>query len=135
MIARKIKPTTNHIVTTMDRYEAKNDSTIIKIEEAEGVVKDIQRVVAVGPLVRDVKVGDYVRICPDRYIKVKHSLSDDLNADKEMQININFPIVDLESGRYLFLYESDVDYIIEEFADEDKEGKKKLLYEPPVIIN
>ena len=51
--------------------------------------------------------------------------------EKEMQVSINFPIVDLEDGRYLFLYESDVDYIIEEFAPETTE---KVLYTPPTII-
>lgn len=130
MIPRKIKPTVNHIVTTMDRYEDDDEKLIVDIKESLGVVKDIQKVVAVGPLVRDIKVGDYVRICPDRYIKVKHSLAEELN-DKEMQVSINFPIVDLEDGRYLFLYESDVDYVIEEFAPEKTE---KLLYEAPTII-
>ena len=114
----------------MDRYEDDDEKLIVDIKESLGVVKDIQKVVAVGPLVRDIKVGDYVRICPDRYIKVKHSLAEELN-DKEMQVSINFPIVDLEDGRYLFLYESDVDYVIEEFAPEKTE---KLLYEAPTII-
>lgn len=130
MIPRKIKPTTNHIVTTMDKYEEDDSKLVLDVKELAGVVKDIQKVVAVGPLVRDVKVGDYVRICPDRYIKVKHSLAEELN-EKEMQVSINFPIVDLEDGRYLFLYESDVDYIIEEFAPETTE---KVLYTPPTII-
>ena len=130
MIPRKIRPTTNHIVTTMDKYEEDDSKLVLDVKELAGVVKDIQKVVAVGPLVRDVKVGDYVRICPDRYIKVKHSLAEELN-EKEMQVSINFPIVDLEDGRYLFLYESDVDYVIEEFAPETTE---KVLYTPPTII-
>lgn len=130
MIPRKIKPTTNHIVTTMDKYEEDDSKLVLDVKELAGSVKDIQRVVAIGPLVRDIKVGDYVRICPDRYIKVKHTLAEELN-EKEMQISVNFPIVDLEDGRYLFLYESDVDYIIEEFAPETTE---KVLYTPPTII-
>ena len=130
MIPRKIRPTTNHIVTTMDKYEEDDSKLVLDVKELAGTVKDTQRVVAIGPLVRDIKVGDYVRICPDRYIKVKHSLAEELN-EKEMQVSINFPIVDLEDGRYLFLYESDVDYVIEEFAPETTE---KILYTPPTII-
>lgn len=130
MIPRKIRPTTNHIVTTMDKYEEDDSKLVLNVKELAGSVKDIQRVVAIGPLVRDIKVGDYVRICPDRYIKVKHTLAEELN-EKEMQISVNFPIVDLEDGRYLFLYESDVDYVIEEFAPETTE---KMLYTPPTII-
>lgn len=130
MIPRKIRPTTNHIVTTMDKYEEDDSKLVLDVKELAGTVKDTQKVVAIGPLVRDIKVGDYVRICPDRYIKVKHTLAEELN-EKEMQVSINFPIVDLEDGRYLFLYESDVDYIIEEFAPETTE---KILYTPPTII-
>ena len=130
MIPRKIRPTTNHIVTTMDKYEEDDSKLVLDVKELAGTVKDTQRVVAIGPLVRDIKVGDYVRICPDRYIKVKHTLAEELN-EKEMQVSINFPIVDLEDGRYLFLYESDVDYVIEEFAPETTE---KVLYTPPTII-
>lgn len=130
MIPRKIRPTTNHIVTTMDKYEEDDSKLVLDVKELAGTVKDTQKVVAIGPLVRDIKVGDYVRICPDRYIKVKHSLAEELN-EKEMQVSINFPIVDLEDGRYLFLYESDVDYVIEEFAPETTE---KVLYTPPTII-
>ena len=130
MIPRKIRPTPNHIVTTMDKYEEDDSKLVLDVKELAGTVKDTQKVVAIGPLVRDIKVGDYVRICPDRYIKVKHSLAEELN-EKEMQVSINFPIVDLEDGRYLFLYESDVDYVIEEFAPETTE---KVLYTPPTII-
>ena len=131
MIPRKIKPTTNHIVTTMDKYEEDDSKLVLDVKELAGVVKDIQKVVAIGPLDRDVKVGDYVRICPDRYIKVKHNLSDDLMEDKEMEIKINFPVVDLEDGKYLFLFDSDVDYVIEEFSEEKKDN---ILYTPPTII-
>ena len=133
MIPRKIKPMTNHIVTTMDRFESNENKLILDIKEAEGVVKDIQQVLAIGPLVRDVKVGDYVRINPDRYIRVKHNLRDDLNNENEMEVKINFPVVDLESGRFLFLTEGDVDYVIEEFAEE-KDEEKSVLYTPPTII-
>lgn len=133
MIPKKIRPMMNHIVTTMDRFENDDSKLILDIKEAKGVVKDIQKVLAVGPLVRDVKVGDFVRINPDKYIRVKHNLRDDLNNENEMEVKINFPVVDLESGRFLFLTEGDVDYVIEEFAEE-KQAEKSVLYTPPIII-
>ena len=122
---------TSHILTTMDRMEDDGQKLIIDIKESLGVVKDIQKVIAVGPHVRDIKVGDYVRINPERYIKVKHNLRDDLTNDNEMEVKINFPVVDLEDGRYLLLWETDVDFVIEEFGEEQKQ---KLLYQPPTII-
>lgn len=121
------------IVTTMEKYTDDNDKLLVDIKEAEGLVKDIQKVIAVGPHVRDINVGDYVCINPKNYIKVKHNLSDDLNGKNEMEVKINFPVVDLEDGRYLLLWEDDIDYVIEEFGDEIK-PEKKLIYEPPIIL-
>lgn len=134
---RKIRPMTRHIVTTMDRYEIDDEKVLIDIKEAQGVIKEIQRVIAVGPHVRDIQPGDYVKINPKNYIKVKHNLRDDLTNDNEMEVKINFPVVDLEDGRYLFLWEDDVDFVIEEFGDEVNEAKNeqsKLIYTPPTII-
>ena len=130
---RKIRPMTRHIVTTMEKYTDDNDKLLVNIKEVEGLVKDIQKVIAVGPHVRDINVGDYVCINPKNYVKVKHNLSDDLNGKNEMEVKINFPVVDLEDGRYLLLWEDDIDYVIEEFGDEVK-PEKKLIYEPPIIL-
>ena len=130
---RKIRPMTRHIVTTMEKYTDENGKLLVDIKEVEGLVKDIQKVIAVGPHVRDIKVGDYVCINPKNYVKVKHNLSDDLNGKNEMEVKINFPVVDLEDGRYLLLWEDDIDYVIEEFGDEVKQ-EKKLIYEPPIIL-
>lgn len=132
---------TRHIVTTMDKYELDDNKVIIDIKEVEGIVKEIQKVIAVGPHVRDIQPGDYVKINPKNYIKVKHNLRDDLNNENEMEVKINFPVVDLEDGRYLFLWEDDVDFVIEEFGDdiidetaEANDGQHKLIYTPPTII-
>lgn len=122
-----------HIVTTADKYDDGAEKLILNIKEAEGLVKDIQKVIAVGPHVRDINVGDYVCINPKAYIKVKHNLSDDLNGKSEMEVKVNFPVVDMEDGRFLLLWEDDVDYIIEEFGEEIK-LEKKLIYEPPIIL-
>lgn len=124
---------TRHIVTTMEKYADDKDKLLVNVKEAEGLVKDIQKVIAVGPHVRDINVGDYVSINPKNYIKVKHNLSDDLNGKNEMEIKVDFPVVDLEDGRYLLLWEDDIDYVIEEFGDEVK-PEKKLIYEPPIIL-
>jgi len=117
----------------MEKYTDDNDKLLVNIKEVEGLVKDIQKVIAVGPHVRDINVGDYVCINPKNYVKVKHNLSDDLNGKNEMEVKINFPVVDLEDGRYLLLWEDDIDYVIEEFGDEVK-PEKKLIYEPPIIL-
>ena len=98
----------------------------------ENDIDIIQQVIAVGPHVREINVGDYVCINPKNYIKVTHTLQEELNK-KEMEVNVNFPTVELEDGKYLLLWEDDVDYVIEEFGD-DIEPPSNLVLDTPSII-
>ena len=98
----------------------------------ENDIDIIQQVIAVGPHVREINVGDYVCINPKNYIKVKHTLQEELSKP-EMEVNINFPTIELEDGRYLLLWEDDIDYVIEEFGD-DIEPPSNLVLDTPSII-
>lgn len=116
MIPTKIKPMFNHIVVTMEREkEDKKIGEIIDITHKEGTIKDLQTVVSVGDTVKSVKPGDHVKINPTRYIRTRNKLSDELtNAD--LQVNVEFPVVNIGGVEYLFLFDSDIDYIVEEFG-------------------
>ena len=81
---KKIKPLFNAIVTTMDRYteDQYTDGGLIKV--TAGTIKENQKVIAVGSIVRDIKVGDMVSINPIRYAVKKHqegSLKDGVICD------------------------------------------------------
>lgn len=116
MVPTKIKPMFNHIVVTMEREkEDKKIGEIIDITHKEGTIKDLQTVVSVGDTVKAIKPGDHVKINPTRYIRTRNSLRDELsNAD--LQVNVEFPVVNVGGVEYLFLYDSDIDYIVEEFG-------------------
>ena len=126
----------NNIVTTMDVYEEDQlDSGIIKSNKTKGSLKEYQTVLAVGPNVLSIKVGDIVAINPSRYTVMKHndgSLQDGVIKDN-MTIGYKFKTINLDGKECLFLYDQDVDYIIEEFEEvEDKPTTIKVV-KPKII--
>ena len=60
MIIKKIKPLFNTIVTTMDMYteEELKVGGIIDSSKISMSLKEFQKVIAVGPSVRNIEVGD-----------------------------------------------------------------------------
>ena len=82
---KNIKPTANHIVTTMEMYSIEELQGVSKLIDATkmNTVKEYQKVIAVGPFVKDIKVGDMVRINPSRYIQILHKQGSLKGIDKK----------------------------------------------------
>lgn len=117
---KKIKPLTNRVLTTMDLYESPvtNDGIIDSSKEVGGI-KEYQTVIATGPMVRSVKPGDLVVINPTRYQVLKHkegSLKDGVITDNPV-ISYNFPIMVIDDRPCLYLYDSDIDFVIKEYEE------------------
>lgn len=115
-----IKPLFNRIVTTMNKHEEDTITANGITIPNKGAIMEYQTVVAVGSSVRDIKVGDLVYINPTRYAKMKHkqgSLKDGVMGDNPV-IGYEFTTVMLGDKPHLLLYDSDVDFIIEESHDE-----------------
>ena len=130
---RKIRPMGRRIITTKTRFDTKLKNGLFR-STGENIIDVIQQVIAVGSHVREINVGDYVCINPKNYIKVKHTLQEELTDKPEMEIKVNYPTVELEDGTYLLLWEDDVDYVIEEFGDEIEPETKVLVDSPKIII-
>lgn len=134
-IIKKIKPMFNGLITTMNRYEqdVKVKGTDLIDSSKSNAVKEYQTVVAVGPMVRGIEVGDTVFINPNRYAVMKHkagSLQDGVIKDNPV-IGYNFDIVEIEGVNHLYLQDSDIKFVaeIEEF------NENPLIYtEKPEII-
>ena len=134
-IIKKIKPMFNGLITTMNRYEqdVKVKGTDLIESSKSKAVKEYQTVVAVGPMVRGIEVGDTVFINPNRYAVMKHkagSLQDGVIKDNPV-IGYNFDIVEIEGVNHLYLQDSDIKFVaeIEEF------NENPLIYtEKPEII-
>ena len=134
-IIKKVKPMFNGLITTMNRYEqdVKVKGTDLIDSSKSDAVKEYQTVVAVGPMVRGIEVGDTVFINPNRYAVMKHkagSLQDGVIKDNPV-IGYNFDIVEIDGVNHLYLQDSDIKFVaeIEEF------NENPLIYtEKPEII-
>ena len=135
-IIKKIKPMFNGLITTMNRYEqdVKVKGTDLIDSSKSNAVKEYQTVVAVGPMVRGIEVGDTVFINPNRYAVMKHkagSLQDGVIKDNPV-IGYNFDIVEIEGVNHLYLQDSDIKFVaeIEEF------NENPLIYtkKPEIIV-
>lgn len=116
---KKIKPLFTSIVTTMDAYEEGelNYDGLIDSEKTSGTIKDYQTVLAVGPSVLDINVGDIVAINFARYTVVEHkkgSLIDGIVQDNPT-VNYNFNIVNIDDKQCLYLQNNDILFVIEEY--------------------
>ena len=118
---KKIKPLFNRVVTTANMYtedERTNDG-IVDSSKEEGAIMEYQTVVSVGKMVTCVKPGDLVVINPSRYAVMKHkegSMKDGVITDNPV-LGYNFPLIELEGKPHLFIYDSDIDYIIKEVEE------------------
>ncbi len=115
---KKIKPMFNRVLTTCDLYtEDLMTDGIIDSTKVEGAIKEYQTVIACGPTVKCVKPGDVVVINPTRYQVMKHkegTLNDGVIQDNAV-ISYNFPIMAVNDAPCLYIYDSDIEFVIKEF--------------------
>lgn len=118
----KIVPIYNAIITTANRYteeEAKTESGIYLLDNMAGQIKLKQTVIAVGSTAcKDIKVGDTIMINPKQYIRKeqkKKAFQPNPNREEyDSVFYIDLPLEESEGKEILFLYDSDIKYIIEE---------------------
>lgn len=123
MIIKKIKPMFNSIVTTMNKYEHNiKVGNLIDSTKQKGSLKEYQTVLAVGPYIKDIKVGDVVFVNPTRFAVKKHkegSLRDGVITDNPV-VTYNFDVIKIDGNDCLLLQDRDVDFIVEEFEEEEE---------------
>ena len=97
----KCTPLLNHVILTANAYEDGDLAGGIIDDEQKltGHIKEYQTVVAVGPNVKDIKVGDFVVINPKAYARPVHKSKSDsvmgLMAPDEVEMRVEFPIIDI----------------------------------------
>jgi co-chaperonin GroES (HSP10) len=133
---KKIKPLFNMIVTTCNKYDSNKKLAGTSLLDASkaNTVKEYQTVVATGPSVRGIEVGDTVYINPTRYAVKKHqegSLKDGVITDNPT-IGYNFNLVNIDGENHLLLYDSDIMYVAE--IEEFDEQPAIIVEETPTLI-
>lgn len=133
---KKIKPLFTNIVTTAERF--KEDFTEGGIIVAKkGDLKLWQRVLAVGPMVRDIKEGDLVMVSFENYAVRrydKNSLQNDLDNNPTVRYKLNWVNIDDSKGNpqeCLLLNDRDIPYCFE--GEESKEDI--IIPEKKVIVS
>lgn len=131
----KIKPLFDHLLITADRFEKDMVHNGVILAN-KGDLKLWQTVVAVGSVVRDIKVGDKVMINPNDFAVKKYnknSVQNDLDNNPVLTYNFPFETVDDEKGNpkdYLYISDRNVKYVFEGIEKDDSlilPGKTKLI--------
>ena len=131
----KIKPLFDHLLITADKFEKDMVHNGV-ILAGKGDLKLWQTVVAVGSVVRDIKVGDKVMINPNDFAVKKYnknSVQNDLDNNPVLTYNFPFETVDDEKGEpkdYLYISDRNVKYVFEGTEKDDSlilPGKTKLI--------
>lgn len=138
---KKIKPTFNHIVVTMERYSRYYKTGGLIDSSKAGLIKEYQTVVEVGPMVRGIEVGDVIFINPQRYLEIKHHFKDvDANNVQKDDMHAilripRFTIYDGEDGasrEVMLLGDNDVFFVAE--GEEFDENPSIITEEKPKLI-
>ena len=131
---KSIKPMFDSLVTTMNKYEDDGFKNGVIVKQA-GSLKEYQTVLAVGPAVRNIEVGDKVMINPSRYAKMKHnegSLKNGIVADNPI-IGYEFRTVTINDEECLYLQSQDIMYSFEGEEVEDKKDSNIILPDNKII--
>ena len=126
----------NRVLTTCDLYtEDLMTDGIIDSTKVEGAIKEYQTVIACGPHVKSVKPGDVVVINPTRYQVMKHkegTLNDGVITDNAV-LSYNFPIMIVDDNPCLYIYDSDVEFVIKEFEMVNDEATEIVESAPDIV--
>lgn len=131
----------NCLITTKDVYkdDIKTGSIVTK---ASGTMKEYQKVIAVGPMVRNIQVGDTVMINPSRYAVRKYNekpMENSIKNDMELNpvVGYRFNTIMLDNVEHLVLYDQDISYVIEDYEelpDEESTAKNLIGARPSASI-
>lgn len=111
---KEITPRFNYVITTADRGTS---GKIITLGEDHSGLHPLQKVIAVGSFVKDIKVGDIVKINLTQYGKTKYeegSIKENLQSMNPI-VEYDVPTIKLNNEQYLFLRDNAIDYIVNEY--------------------
>jgi len=128
----------NRIVTTMRKYAVDDvdNMKIIDPTKLAGSLKEYQEVIAVGTTVKGINVGDLVCINPKRY-EVKRYNEGSLNdgvLQENKSIGYRFNTVNVDDRECLLLYDSDVDYVVNDYEEVNEPEQTIIIPNKNIIV-
>ena len=138
---KAIQPLYTGVLLTADKYtdyERIPGSMLLDTSKIKQGLKEYQKVLAIGNMVKNVTVGDLVCIKPDRYaVKkfAKDSMKSSMNELYNETTAYNFPIVKLDNKEFLLMQDCDIDFIITDYEEIEDEKPSMIIDTPkPSII-
>lgn len=124
LILKDIQPLNTQILTTAERYTENGlarNGLIIDVKKTVGSYKLYQKVLAVGPMVRQLKPGDVIDINPLQYIKPEHPEDEDsvrgVVKVRNTYTKIELPILVVDGDERMLLQERDANFIIKSYEE------------------
>ena len=137
---KEIKPLFTNILVTGNVYEQDEKENGLIVAK-KGDLKLYQTVLAIGSMIRDIKVGDQVMINPDGYKVTQYdpnSVKQDMGMNKIIGYKMPWVTVDDAEGnsqKCLLLKDRDIEYV---FVGEEVEELQSTLIIPKdkkIIMN
>lgn len=145
---KAIKPRFNYIITTADETDFtaikphinssiiqsldgeplnKVSTEVVTLGEFGNGLHSYQRVIAVGSFVKDINVGDIVKINLTKYAQMKYEEGSIKGSIQDMNsvISYNVPKIKLNGVDYLKLADNDVDFIVTDFEGKESDNENK----------
>jgi len=137
---KEIKPLFTNILTTGNKYEKdeKHNGLIIA---KKGDLKLYQEVMAVGSMVRDIKVGDKVMINPKQYAVKKYdpnSVKEDMGMNSTIGYNMPWVTIDDAEGNpqeCLMLIDRDIEFVFDGEEIDEEQSNLILPRKNKVILS
>ena len=132
---KKIRPMSNYILVTNNTYTAKDFEGTFQTK-MDGALKEFQTVIATGPMVRNINVGDVVCINPARYAEVKYkenSIKNDIDGLMTPVVKYHFNMVTIDHKDYILITDQDVFYVVEESEEESAAANNIILPRQEII--
>ena len=130
MNIKKIKPLFTAVVVTAAVYPRDYKEHSI-ISPKANKLKEYQKVVAVGDLVRGIKEGDLVCIDLSSYAQWKYkknSVKSDMEELHNEIVGYNVPQIKIDDQDCMYLDIRDIKYIVQEY--DDKENEEQTIITP-----
>ena len=135
MNVKKVRLRSNYVLVTNNVYTAKDFEGKLQAK-MDGALKEFQKVVAVGPVVKDIEVGDIVCINPARYAEVKYkenSIKNDIDGLMTPTVRYHFNMVEMNHQNYILLTDQDIFYVVEDFDPEEEIQNNLILPRQEII--
>lgn len=121
IVVKKIRPMFTDVYTTAEMLEERDMKvgSLIDVSKANKIIKEFQRVIAVGPHVNGINVGDLVCVNPTRFGKPyqkKNSIGA-ATEEYETMISYQFDFIEIDGQPVLKLQDRDVSYVVEEYEE------------------